>query len=445
VKAADLPGGYVPSLPEPVETATRMSFGAATAGLNVNVQDNDNVGQQQQQAQQNNAARVPLPPQKKSISSGQASSPIGPMSAQVQIPPRPKPGRKPLQQEHAADRRRLQNRIAQRNFRDKRQQKLHETQQELEERKVEYQEEINDLHRQLDEMRRQNLELQRRLNSAENRIQDAEKKFQQSQLYGNRVSTGYPQTSMATTTASATFPLAINTNHRNIGAYNASVPTPPEDNTFGEIDFTNHFRNSQQQSANALTLSVSNDSNNAMDYAGGSMDIEDRCGFCTDDQNCACRNEQQAKQNANEASFAAAVPTNNVGSGNCDACRRDPARAQACREMAMGARSSTTEGPRFYENNGGMMGPPAGRTSCSSLVDHFRFRSFDSQRTPSIAELVPGQVVNVYPVVGNGYEIEEAQAAEALQTLSGSRRGTMASMPDQSGGFIGDGSQRHGL
>ena len=76
------------------------------------------------------------------------------MSSHVVVPPRPRPGRKPIAQEDAADRRRLQNRIAQRNFRDKRQQKLYETQSELEDRKQEWKAHTSDLEIKLDAMRR---------------------------------------------------------------------------------------------------------------------------------------------------------------------------------------------------------------------------------------------------------------------------------------------------
>ncbi|TKA78722.1 hypothetical protein B0A55_04532 [Friedmanniomyces simplex] len=83
----------------------------------------------------------------------------GPMSSSVVIPNRPKPGRKPIAQEDAADRRRIQNRMAQRSFRDKRQQKLADTQLELEERKREYEKKVNELERNLDAERREKQEL----------------------------------------------------------------------------------------------------------------------------------------------------------------------------------------------------------------------------------------------------------------------------------------------
>merc|ERR1711939_561033 len=270
-------------------------------------------------------------------------------------PPRPRPGRKPIPQEDAADRRRLQNRIAQRNFRDKRQQKLYETQQELEERKHEYQEHINILQRQLEDLRqekrRQVDDLKRQLDDSEKRAQAAEKdKLHIQQLY-SRTSAGYPATTGTQYNHPNASGLAINTARFPAGYGGASVPTPPEDN-FGEIDFTYHFRpmhaqqqhHHHQQTTNALRPTISNDSASSgpMDYTttGGhqDMDVEDRCGFCTDDQNCACRNEQQellAKRRAHDRAAAlmaeAARDANPTPStqvslpGSCAQCLRDPA------------------------------------------------------------------------------------------------------------------------
>ncbi|KAI7132692.1 hypothetical protein KC324_g16872, partial [Hortaea werneckii] len=127
-------------LPHPVAFSDAQRGQSATTPT----ESNDHAPlQQHQQHQQSERpstasnARVPLPPQGSSGSSsagGAAPASSGPMSSNWTPPPRPRPGRKPIPQEDAADRRRLQNRIAQRNFRDKRQQKLYETQQELEER-----------------------------------------------------------------------------------------------------------------------------------------------------------------------------------------------------------------------------------------------------------------------------------------------------------------------
>ncbi|KAK5119894.1 hypothetical protein LTR85_007220 [Meristemomyces frigidus] len=391
--------------------------------------NNHHAGDQQTQS----SARVPLPPRNSQPS--QASPPSGPMSSNFTIPPRPRPGRKPIPQEDAADRRRLQNRVAQRNFRDKRQQKLHETQMELEERKQDYQERINELERQLAEVRREKKAQDAALKAAEHRADEAEKKLQQSQL------DAAGRTTQAQAQAAFQPAIAINTTHRApMGAYGgSSVPTPPEEVNnnvyYDETDYTNAFRFGQQP-ANPLRPTVSNDS---MDFSRG-MDTDDRCGFCTDDQNCACKNE--ARQNANETCVAAAV-----GPGTCDACRRDPDRARQCQELANGAsfglatRPSNSEGPRLFDNGqGGMsmsMAPPsAPRKSCSAMVDSFRQYG---ERNSSISDLFGGQV-RAYPVAGGGYEIEDHEAAQVLQSLS--RRGTMVS--ESSGQMSGDESARRG-
>ncbi|TKA29500.1 hypothetical protein B0A50_03513 [Salinomyces thailandicus] len=413
-------------------------------------------GQQQELPATSSNARVPLPRENSLTSAGPLPSSSGPMSSSWTPAPRPRPGRKPIPQEDAADRRRLQNRIAQRNFRDKRQQKLYETQQELEERKHEYQEHISTLQRQLEELRQEKRHsvdsLTRRLNDAEKRAQAAEKEKQQlQQMYTNRVPASYPVNAGANYNPDG---LAINTTRLPTGYGGASVPTPPEDNSFGEIDFTYHFRptNSQSQHPNALRPAISNDSASSipMDYAhgGNGMDIEDRCGFCTDDQNCACRNEQEqlAKQRANEmAHVVAPVP------GSCSACLQDPVRAQACRDLATGARfqepSSTANGSRLYENFGergsvsGSMGPPPRRTSCSTMVERF---NESNQRTASITSLLNhGQPMQAYPSASGGYEFEEHEAAEVLSNLS--RRNTIVSQPEsneRNSGSSGDQSMQ---
>ncbi|KAK4544264.1 hypothetical protein LTR36_004474 [Oleoguttula mirabilis] len=367
------------------------------------------------------AARVPLPPQNLNPIA-QAPLPSGPMSSNVVIPPRPRPGRKPIPQEDAADRRRLQNRIAQRNFRDKRQQKLWETQVELEERKQDYQERINELERQLDDLRREKKTRDKALKAAERRAMEVEKLLQQSLIHGGRTTAGYPPNGLQST-AAATFPPPPA-----MGAYGASsVPTPPEESYF-ETDYTNAFQSGQRQTGHPLRPTISNDSVH-MDFSRG-MDSDDRCGFCTDDQNCACRNE--SRQNAHEAASGATA----IAPGSCDDCRRDPTRAQACRDLATGAsfapRPSTSEGSRLFDNNNGngngngnglamSMAPP--RISCSAMVESFRQYG---ERTSSISELLGGQM-RAFPLATGGYEIEEHEAAQVLQSLS--RRNTMVAEP----------------
>lgn len=88
---------------------------------------------------------------------------MGPVSSQVQVPPRPKPGRKPMPPDKASDRRRLQNRIAQRNFRDKRQQKVCELNEEINDLKSLQREEAAEYERNAENARRESRRLEKEL------------------------------------------------------------------------------------------------------------------------------------------------------------------------------------------------------------------------------------------------------------------------------------------
>ncbi|EMC94141.1 hypothetical protein BAUCODRAFT_26337 [Baudoinia panamericana UAMH 10762] len=100
----------------------------------------------------------------------------GPMSRVVNVPERPKPGRRPIEetQETAQDRRRHQNRKAQRLFRDKRQQKLHETQLELEERKREYQTKVCEWETEKHELVKETNKLKSELEATRIKLRQAE-------------------------------------------------------------------------------------------------------------------------------------------------------------------------------------------------------------------------------------------------------------------------------
>ena len=103
----------------------------------------------------------------------------------VSVRSRNKPGRKPIDEPEASDRRRTQNRLAQRNFRDKRQQKLFDTQQELENNKVAYREDIMDRERDLEAMRIKYKNMQRAMNKCEQRnkvLEQRNKALEQEQI-----------------------------------------------------------------------------------------------------------------------------------------------------------------------------------------------------------------------------------------------------------------------
>ena len=345
--------------------------------------------------QQGGADRVPIPP----AVSPSHLYPSGPMSTSVTIPPRPKPGRKPIPQEDAADRRRLQNRIAQRNFRDKRQQKLAETQVELEEKKREYQRGVNEQQRHIDRLSKENAKLRDSNERLRKRAEEAEyshravaervREYENAGMKGNRAP-------LSPTGGVFTFPGAPHRKQpRTIGpSYrDPAALTPPEDTGLAEVDFTNYGR-ARQQTTQTLRPSLSNDSN-----MGFGMDIstnDDPCGFCTDSQNCLCKQQEDN-----------AEPAPQHGPGNCNACLHDPNRAAACRQIASSARPHHSE--------------VRSTISCEEFMNR---AAQSGERLASIPKLF-GDRVRAFPAANGRYEIEEHQAAQALQTLS--RRDTAIS------------------
>ncbi|KAF2170756.1 hypothetical protein M409DRAFT_51018 [Zasmidium cellare ATCC 36951] len=377
--------------------------------------------------------RVPIEREKRgsldpSISSPEDSTPgsdqamvvqqSGPMSTSVTVPSRPRPGRKPIPQEDAADRRRLQNRIAQRNFRDKRQQKLQEALVELEDKKKQYQAEIADMNRRMEESRRSTRELEQRLNaqiqslvkqaeSAEQRALRAEKRNQELEKQLQASKTQQQQLPSIANFRPAQ-PATTQT-----GNHMKDLSTPPTSENGMEVDFTNFGR--PTGSGYGLHQTMTNDSNQ-MDYQTG-----DHCGFCTDLQNCACAQEKA------EAAAEKPVPVSLPGS--CDQCRADPVRAQACRDMAastqISARPPTTDDAAMTGVTTTTSMPPPPRRTCASMVDSFN--KF-GERTSSIASLFGGGRLNTYPAPnGGGYEFEETEAAQVLSNLH--RRSTKAESP----------------
>nr|POE87413.1 hypothetical protein CFP56_30002 [Quercus suber] len=378
------------------------------------------------------AAPVPIPHQN-SISQPSHASPTGsgPMSSNVVIPPRPRPGRKPMQQEDAADRRRLQNRIAQRNFRDKRQQKLVETQQELDERRREYQNKINDLTRELEQARqdyaRFRVSTSKQLELAEARAQAAEQRAQQIELQSKQEHAALTaQTQQATAEIASQPSMSINTTRRPVN-YGPSVPTPPDDE-LNEIDFT-HLYSRTNNKMNNLRPARNNESHGVNDMEIDSVNFrpEDSCGFCSDVTNCMCAEAEMEEKKQRQV----------IAPGNCEACRSDPQRARACRELA--ERSQVLPLPQLPPVPHARSGvpdeslPPL-RISCSNFIDR---TVKQGERLSSISELFGSSLHAVPSRNGQGYEIEEHEAAQALSKLSHSRKHPRAaSRHDSNGGFL---------
>lgn len=331
----------------------------------------------------------------------------GPMSANITVPPRPRPGRKPIAQEDAQDRRRFQNRLAQRQFRDKRARKNVELEETLKEQKAdrqrvegEYRNTIATLQardqekeQQMQEMKAKTERLERELEELRDvlhRMRSERDQARNSSVGSFRDAAGQPFSSQS---------------------YGPGAGTPNSSDY--EVDFTNYGR----ASSNYALQHLSSNESNAMDF---SLDNEDPCGFCTDDQNCACKQGQKqhkAKPTPIEPRISTSMP------GSCDMCRSDPERARACREMAAATRpagkdgeartASTLDAHRGSSNSSTTMPPPP-RVSCSAMVDEFN--KF-GERTSSISGLFGGKSLTAYPVTKGGYEFDESQAAEVLSTL----------------------------
>ena len=123
---------------------------------------------------------------------------------------------------------------------------------------------------------------------------------------------------------------------------------------------------------------------------------DSNCGFCTDDQNCLCKAQRSIET----------VPQ----AGNCEACMADPARARACRQLAA---SAQPEDVTMYDRSGsGTQSLP--KITCEELMDRTKRHG---QRLASITELFGTQIRPIASSSGR-YEVQEHEAAQALQTLS---------------------------
>jgi hypothetical protein len=299
------------------------------------------------------------------------------MSGEIKVPPRPKPGRKPIKTEGDVDRRRIQNRLAQRNFRDKRQQKLADTQHELQLQKEHYEEELGELRRTVDDLSRENKRLQNDLNTALAQL--------------SAISPGNQQVPMMQLPNPRRRPLITGPP---IGP-GSDLTTPPHDRFPQEVDFTEMYGRPQRRQrllsgtmTGAARPSIADSTR--MDFVE-EMDDDDelKCGFCTDDGNCQCKQKE--------------VPMDiEAGPGSCNACQQDPERAAACRKVAMQA-----QGPSASLTTQSTM-------TCSTFMDRV---GGGPERLASLAERL-GKELQVLPSAHAGFEVDEHEAAEALQSLA---------------------------
>ncbi|CAD0112251.1 unnamed protein product [Aureobasidium uvarum] len=372
----------------------------------------------------------------------------GPLSKEVVLISRPKPGRKPMaDQNDSTDKRKNQNRQAQRNFRDRRAQKCQELEIENAQLKAEKAEAearestlIADNARlaatvgdavagkaqavlELQQERERNMELQRQI--------------------GNCCNAYYPVKAIMLTLAqrSVIVPNFVSSVHQ--------ILTPPSDNDPHdeyEVDFTNIYA-TRKPSA----------------FASG-LGTDEHCGFCSDVENCICRQQEELNNKSLpslppiDSSRATAQPklpsdistpsflearTEASGPGTCDMCLADPEKARQCRELAEVAFQQKEAASTRSEDSGSKdMGTVTlrrlkqldsvkhnERTSCSDFFQqaqqkNVRLRRDDYQQIKHVYRLDSRSEHSPY------MEMDTQDAAHALAALS--RQDTRSGMERQS-------------
>ncbi|KAI5236957.1 hypothetical protein E4T43_08301 [Aureobasidium subglaciale] len=260
----------------------------------------------------------------------------GPLSQQVILKARPKPGRKPMvDHDDSSDKRKTQNRVAQRNFRDRRAQKCQDLEAENAKLKDEHADAMAKLHNDLSALQaaliqstaeKANLIAEKaradlECSQAKERILEMQKELDAAKLHHAHSHAAQPQRSNITSNS-------VSSVHH--------ILTPPSDNydhqDDQEQDFTFMF-SSRKPSA----------------YAPVSP--EDHCGFCSDVENCICRQQEELNKSLPPIDSSRATtqpkmpldistpsfleaPTNASGPGTCDMCLADPEKARQCRELA---------------------------------------------------------------------------------------------------------------
>ncbi|KAI4731946.1 hypothetical protein E4T49_00078 [Aureobasidium sp. EXF-10728] len=379
----------------------------------------------------------------------------GPLSKEVHLPARPRPGRKAMADSNdSTDKRKNQNRQAQRNFRDRRAQKC----QDLEVENARLKEDVADSEAQrsalVEQLRQRDAENARlvaregdavvakaqadlELRQAKERIMELQREL------GNCCNAYYLVEAIMLTLAqrSVIAPNFVSSVHQ--------ILTPPSDHDPHdeyEVDFTNIYA-SRKPSA----------------FASG-LGTDEHCGFCSDVENCICRQQEELNNkslpnlppiDSSRATAQLKLPsdistpsflearTEASGPGTCDMCLADPEKARQCRELAevafqqKGAASS-----RPKDSGSKDMGTVTlrrlkqldsakhnERTSCSDFFQQAQQRNVRLRRDDY------QQIKHVYRLDGRSehspyMEMDTQDAAHALAALS--RQDTRSGMDRQS-------------
>lgn len=271
---------------------------------------------------------------------------LGPASRVYKVPERVKPGRKPMTADNSdgpVNKRKLQNRNAQRVFRDKRAQRVHD----LELIVAQLQETMGALKKDI-AAQQVELEEQSATITGKNTLIDQLRR----QLENRPPTNDHIDTAeVRIQTRSPKAKIVLNF------AKEQAFPTPPGDNSEPqmETDFTHFF------SRPKVVVDVDH---NMTDSPIGESD---HCGFCTRPDNCLCRpednetqilppiSEQRAivvplKKNMSATPSYLEAPTRASGPGSCDMCLADPEKARQCQEMARMTHFSEGQGNATSSN-----------------------------------------------------------------------------------------------
>jgi hypothetical protein len=348
-----------------------------------------------------------------------AARPCGPVSAVRELPPRAKPGRKPMEHDHANDRRKVQNRQAQRNFRDKRAQKVDDLQRanaeltaRLEEAERQTANEFHEQQQRINKLVIEKAALERKAASWERKYEE-ERKLRLAterdlanhrelhshcgELHSQYVSKqmGFPNSIVQTAGRSMAMPPISNTMSTDM--HHDHVNQDPDPYAEHEIDFNAEW------SKGAFGKGPNTTTNGQVDWTDSSMDIDKamggNCGFCNivnGSGPCPCREEAVSRE-----------PKPTLAPGGCDACIADPERAARCKALA--DRAEVSQRPNTRHDS---IPQQTGYMSCSKLFDSTNLP------LPSISELFRGDF-HAYPPRNSaaGFDVNEHEVARVLQNL----------------------------
>lgn len=178
-----------------------------------------------------------------------------------------------------------------------------------------------------------------------------------------------------------------------------------------------------------------------------SMGTDDHCGFCTQPENCLCRDESMQHVDTSEPPTLAPLsadratvpitlrhrttapsfleaPTRASGPGTCDMCLADPEKARQCQELARSTSFSNPQQGRLASD-----ASAAQAAQAQAHADRMSCSDFFTTAAAQHVELGPERfrALHVYPyshradgrnVHSPAMEIDAHDAAQALTALS---------------------------